>query len=338
MRLLIITQVLDSSHPVLGFFHEWVREFAARVDEVHVICLQEGQHDMPKNVHVYSLGKERGGGRLRYLARFLSLIFKLRSKYDTVFVHMNVEYVIIAGLWWRFWGKKVLLWYTHKMVHWRLRLATLFAHEVLTASVESFRLPTRKLHVLGHGITCAGELRTKPAGQKRAWITAGRIAASKRIAEMIALVKEMRAHGHEITLDIFGGPGIPADEQYLELLKKQIRNAALTDVVFLCGPVAQNVLLERLPSYDVFINFSATGSLDKAVLESLCAGVPVITTNEAFAEHVPVEFLTDTSYEHVRSALLNADARDPKQLRQYVLAHHSLPVLIDRITRLCSHG
>src|SRR3989338_1080292 len=40
IRLLICTQAVDKGDPILGFFHQWVAEFALYASEVHAICLQ----------------------------------------------------------------------------------------------------------------------------------------------------------------------------------------------------------------------------------------------------------------------------------------------------------
>jgi len=58
MKLLITTQTIDKNDPILGFFHGWVKEFSKHFEEINVICLKEGEHNLPENVHVYSLGKE----------------------------------------------------------------------------------------------------------------------------------------------------------------------------------------------------------------------------------------------------------------------------------------
>lgn len=335
MRLLIITQALDRRHPILGFFHEWVRVFAQHADEVHVVCLQAGEQALPKNVHVYSLGKEQGGNRLQYLWRFFRFIVRRRHVYDSVFVHMNVEYVLLGGLLWRLMGKRVLLWYTHKMVHWRLRVATYLAHAVATASPESFRLRTEKVHVLGHGIDCDVLRSRRVPSVGESWVTTGRISESKRVVEMVDIVRALRAAGHRVRLDMYGDLGSPADAGYIARVQQCIEQAGLDEEVRLCGPLPHRVLLEKLPSYDVFLNLSATGSMDKAVLEALCAGVPVITSNEAFAHGVPVVFVQDTTQATMAAALAKARQADPATLRAYVSTHHSLPVLIERLYRLC---
>jgi glycosyltransferase involved in cell wall biosynthesis len=152
MKILVITQMVDANHPVLGFFHRWIEEFAHHCDAVHVLCLEEGKRDLPKNVYVHSLGKERGASRLTRLTRFYLDIWSLRQEYDAVFVHMNPVYVVLGGMLWRLLGKKVSLWYTHGTVTTTLRMATLLTHTIFTASAGSFRIKSKKVQVVGHGI------------------------------------------------------------------------------------------------------------------------------------------------------------------------------------------
>src|SRR3972149_3520538 len=99
MRLLIVTQVVDTNDSDLGFFHRWIEEFAKHCESIVVICLKEGQHRLPPTVAVYSLGKGKtasgfqlpAGRRFRYTIRFFTLLWRLRNSYDAVFVHMNPE-------------------------------------------------------------------------------------------------------------------------------------------------------------------------------------------------------------------------------------------------------
>ncbi len=81
----------------LGFFHRWIVEIAKRCDSVHVICLKEGRHQLPANVTVHSLGKEGGTLSRQYVTRFYRYIWRYRKEYDSVFVHMNSEYVCLGG-------------------------------------------------------------------------------------------------------------------------------------------------------------------------------------------------------------------------------------------------
>ena len=148
MNLLIVTQKADKDDPILGFFHRWVEEFAKNFDTVSVICLEEGSHSFPTNVKVYSLGKAKGArsnfsDRLKYTQRFFSYIWKLRKDYDSVFVHMNPVYLAQAGLLWKLMNKKVGLWYTHRNVDMKLRIAERYADVIFTAAKESFYIEER---------------------------------------------------------------------------------------------------------------------------------------------------------------------------------------------------
>jgi len=43
MKLLIVTQKVDINDDVLGFFHDWIKEFAKNCEKVTVICLGKGE-------------------------------------------------------------------------------------------------------------------------------------------------------------------------------------------------------------------------------------------------------------------------------------------------------
>ena len=119
MRLLILTQKIDAEDSILGFFHEWVREFSKNTESVLVICLERGIVNLPQNVRVFSLGKESGSSRFGYILNFYKLIWKYRKEYDSVFVHMNQVYVLLGGLFWKLWHKKrqkvggILNWFSN---------------------------------------------------------------------------------------------------------------------------------------------------------------------------------------------------------------------------------
>src|SRR4051812_38865336 len=97
MKLLITTQKVDKNDPEFLFFYRWIEEFATKFSLVTVICLEERKHDLPANVKVFSLGKEQGESKLKYIKRFFSLIWAERANYDSVFVHMNPEYAVLGG-------------------------------------------------------------------------------------------------------------------------------------------------------------------------------------------------------------------------------------------------
>lgn len=281
MRLLIFTQKLNKDDPEFLFFYRWVEEFSKHFVSVIVVCLEEGAHNLPHNVRVFSLGKEKGYSRLRYLARFYELIFKERHNYDTVFVHMNPEYVILGGLLWKVWGKKIALWYTHRQVNLKLRLAERLSNSIMTAAKESFRINTPKLHILGHGIDTAAYASPTPSFESGLTIAhLGRITRIKHIDTILKSMRKLIDTGVSIqAINLVGAPVIQDDYKYKTELEGLAESLGLTDKIKWQGirPGA-----EALKEADLTVNATPPGGLDKSVLESLAAGRPVFTSNTAF--------------------------------------------------------
>ena len=109
MKLIIFTQKVDQNDTVFSFFHSWIIEFATHSESVIVVCLYEGVHDLPSNVRVYSLGKEKGVSRWTYILRFYTYIVSFRREYDAVFVHQNQEYVLLGAFIWKLLRKQIYL-------------------------------------------------------------------------------------------------------------------------------------------------------------------------------------------------------------------------------------
>lgn len=278
MKLLICTQTVDNQDSHLGFFVRWIEEFAKHCEEVTVICLREGRHSLPPNVRVYALGF---GGRFSRAFRFMRYIIALRKEYTTVFVHMNPEYIVLAGWLWRLWNKRITLWYTHKSVNLKLRIAVFFANIIFTASKESFRLRTKKLHVMGHGIDT--DFFSPDASIARGdWLlSVGRLMKSKRhdLAIRIATQENKELH--------IAGEGL--ERKNLEMLTSELS----ARVQFL-GALTQSQLRDEYRRASYLIHTSETGSLDKVVLEALACGLSVQTNDTALKE------LENASPEYIR--------------------------------------
>src|SRR3990167_7712633 len=138
MRLLIFTQKVDSMDPVLGFFHGWIKKISERALSVSVICLEKGSFDLAKNVTVYSLGKEKAVSKFRYIINLYKYLWLISGSYDKVFVHMNEEYVLLAGLYWKLKGIPVYLLRNHPYGSILTRFAVLLSTKVFCTSIQSF--------------------------------------------------------------------------------------------------------------------------------------------------------------------------------------------------------
>ncbi len=358
MRLLIVTQKVNQEDPILGFFHRWIIEFAKHCESVTVICLEEGAHEFPANTRVLSLGKERAGGKLGYMARFYKYIWQQRSQYDVVFVHMNPIYVILGGLIWKMLRKNIFLWYTHKHVDWKLKVAEKIVDRVFTASQESFRLPSKKVIVTGHGIDtdhfCPSPRQEAPdvlqrtasfAGSQDAFrvLTTGRVAPVKNIHLMIEAVGKLVKDGKNILLTIVGDAVTDTDRIYSDTVKDMVSKQGLTESVKFVGPVVPQEIVTYLQDANLFINMSNTGSVDKAVLEAFACGVPVVSSNVAFKEILELHelFMHEQTASGCAESLRTVIGRDlsgvASSLRDYVVSKHSLYNLIPLLINYMYH-
>ena len=366
MRLLIVTQKIDAHDAVLGFMHGWVAEFARQAEQVTVICLQKGEVNLPENVRVFSLGKEKTElritnyelwKRVKYSWRFVRYIIRTRHEYGAVFVHMNPEYVVLGGIFWKFFGKKVTLWYAHKSLPWHLRVALLFTDIVFTSTKSGFRLPSKKVKVIGQGIDTnrfkiparttvqsgRQDLRFKQEEKRFKIVSVGRITPAKdydTLIEAIGIACEKISEPFSVS--IIGPTSLSSDVVYLERLKEKVQEKKLTGIVEFVGPVANRDLPEVLAGFDLFVNMGHTGSMDKAVPEAMASGLPVLTCNEAFKD-VLGPFTDDLMYskgdakalaEKIVTIIKMAETERKKvgeALREIVIRDHSLESFVTKI-------
>lgn len=290
MKLLIVTQILDTDDPVLGFFHRWVDMCASHenISSIEVVCLYEGEHHLPPSVRVHSLGKECSQSRIQYLVRFYRYIWQLRGEYDAVFVHMIPLYVVLGALVWRFLGKRIGFWYAHGTVSFMLRIAHLCAHHIFTSTTEGFRLSSKKRSIVGQGINTEHFVYAPKNMSKDTLrlVSVGRISHSKQLAQLIEACAELYARGVGATLTLIGAPITKDDHAYKTLLLEACKKHGIADRVSFPGGVSYEVLPEQLAQFDMFIHAGSTGSLDKALLESLAVGLPTISSNDAYPDVV----------------------------------------------------
>lgn len=358
MRFLIITQKIDENDAVLGFMHGWISEFAKQSDGVVALCLEKGKVDLPKNVRVFSLGKEQDADRrgqsrgqtrtrMKYLWRFVRYIVQTRKEYDTVFVHMNPEYIALGGLFWKLWGKTVVLWYAHKSVPWHLRVALRFADIVFTSTESGFRLNSKKVRVVGQGIDVEKfknqKSKIKIEDEAFKIMTVGRITPAKDYETLIDAVEIARAKiAQPIAVSIVGPTSLASDELYLKNLKEKIDRKNLSEIFTFDGPIANKDLPARLNQADLFVNMGHTGSLDKAVPEAMSSSLPILTCNEAFTEVLgpfarvlmyPKRDSSALADKIVEMAGYSQEERNElgERLRNIVVQSHGLPAFVKKI-------
>jgi len=373
MKLLILTQKVDKNDPILGFFVRWVLEFAKHCEKLTVICLEKGEYDLPDNVRVFSLGKEkyvqkevrprgeghesvkgatlrspeagRKGGkrsflaRLTYIARFYKLIFSKRKDYDAVFVHMNQLYVILGGVIWWLLGKKNALWYAHGHTSFSLRIAEKLSDIIFTSTASGFRLKSKKVRIVGQGIDMQQFGNKKVGPKRKKWdfiriIHVGRIAEAKNIHLILEAVQILRKDNISFVLTLVGSAITNADKKYEEALHSYIEKFGLKEQVIFAGNVLHADIADVYKNNDIAVNLSDTGSMDKSVLEAMAAGIQVLTSNEAFKDILPPDNQTTKSPTQVAECIQQLGlVSAPSLLKGYVLRHHSISALIFKILK-----
>lgn len=337
MRILITTQIVDRTDPGLGFFHLWIEEFATVCESVEVICLKKGDFKFPPNVTVTSLGKEKGGSRVRYAIRFMREIIARRSRYDSVFVHMNPEYVVLGGLIWRILGKRVGLWYTHRSVDLKLRIAARFMHIAFTGSKESFRIKSPKVLVTGQGVD-TGIFAPDTLHRESSTpvlLVVGRISPIKNIELAIDTLEAVRSVVPGATLRIVGAIGMPEHEVYLDTLKERVHTMCLEDAVIFVGGKDSEGVREELGVADVFLHTSMTKSADKTAVEAMAMGVYQVTSSEVYQHDLPAScFQPPTALAYAREITRFIALPEPERvrlasiMRETAIREHSLERLV----------
>ncbi|AUG47895.1 hypothetical protein BVU17_10340 [Haloarcula taiwanensis] len=285
MHVLMITQKVDSTDDILGFTVDWVSALAEHVEKLDVLTSYIGQYDLPNNVTLYSFGKEKGYSKARRVLSFeRHCIEAVRRGIDAVFAHMIPHYVIAGWPWFRSAGVPVTLWYAHSSVEWHLKVAHRLADRVVTATEGSFRLPSDKLSVLGHGIDTNTFAPNGSSTDRRLALGVGRLDPVKRFETLVGAIEVLDTRGIDAKLQIVGAPS--GDEAYVEELYETVESQGLTDLVEFVGAVPHEEVVLKYQRAGVFLNDSATGSLDKTEVEAMASGTPVVSSNDSYVDMV----------------------------------------------------
>jgi len=349
MRLLICTQAVDKNDPVLGFFHQWLREFARHFEHIHVVCLKEGEHDLPSNVSVHSLGKPsaakamegkggRGISRTKYIWNFFRYIWLLRNNYDAVFVHMNQEYVLLGGKLWWLLRKRVVLWRNHKKGSITTRLAAYLAHTICYTSPAAYVAGFKNAVQMPIGIDTNLFTPRGKASDANSILFLGRLDAVKHPDIFLGALDVLERGGVTFRADVYGDP-TPGRGSYAEELRG--RFSATQGVVFHPG-VRNDQTPTIYAEHAIYVNLTPSGSFDKTIGEAMSSGCLVVAANEALRGVLPDELIVDPQKPEsviagIRAALGMDEAARAKlseRSRTYIEHEHSLSLLASKLTAL----
>lgn len=287
-RLLLFNLATDEDDPLLGFTVGWIRALSSRIPSIDVLTMRAGTADLPDNVHVYSVGKERGWSEARRLAKFYGQLGDLlhQHNYDACFAHMQPLFALLAAPLLKPKHVPTTLWYTHPDTPFRLRAAVRVVDRVITADPDSCRVRSPKLLATGHGIDTD---RFVPAFTDRSEssiriLAVGRLAPCKRLDQLLAAVARLEGRlPQKLEVRILG-PTAGPDAPYEASLRGQA--AGLSSTTTFVGPRRPADLIPEYQAADISVSLTGLGFFDKAALEAMSCGVPLLTMNAAFAPHL----------------------------------------------------
>ncbi len=277
MKLLFITQKL---HAQDTFGILWINEFRRQGFDVTVLCLED--RVSPQEFPVYSMGKEKGYGKIRQVLRFWQLIGSL--SYDRVFIHMSPVWGMLGAPVFIARRKPTYLWYTHYKLSFSMRVVGWYAKRLFCATPQS--LPQyegySKKVVIGHGIDLTvWPKRENHTENSHELLMVHRLSRSKRVE----IVLQALMHLPEYTLVIYG---IEAEKDYVRELRKLIEKLSLSDRVTFKGTIPMTDLPSIYQSHRLILNM-ATETIDKTMLEAMtCGCYPVVTQRNAEAIGIPL--------------------------------------------------
>ena len=152
---------------------------------------------------------------------------------------------------------------------------------------------------------------------------------------MIDVVSVLVKQERNAILDIVGAPITKLDFLYKKKLENLIAEKNLRNNINFIGAKTYDEMLDVYNGHDVLLHASETGSLDKAVLEAMACGLPVLTTSEAFSGMLDV-LPKDANLIAGRIAHLNRDLpvrQAGMSLRKIVVDNHNLDNLVEKIIK-----
>lgn len=287
MRLLLFNLVTDADDPILGFTSNWIAALAKRVEAIHVITMRAGRIQVPGNVTVHSVGKERGHSEPRRVVEFYRNLTRVlfRHNIDVCFSHMMPLFTVLAAPLLKARGIPVVTWYAHPRVTLTLRLGHHLSDRVVSSLSTTYPYKKDRLHVVGQGIDTdlfCPQADISPS-EPPTILCVGRLSPVKGQMTLIEAAALLSSRlGRPFLVRMIGGPAVAEDNVYADMLARRIKELSLEGTVELCPPIPMGALPSHYCHAAVHVNLTPNGSGDKTALEAMSCGIPSITSNEGF--------------------------------------------------------
>jgi glycosyltransferase involved in cell wall biosynthesis len=307
-----------------------------------------GQIDVPENVRVYSVGKEKGYSEPRRAMEFYRLLFRVlkNDRVDVVFSHMIPIFTVLAFPVLRSRGIPIVTWYAHRQVTTLLKLAHRVSDRMVSINASSYPYHHDKFIALGHGIDT--DLFSPARAETKGLpilLSVGRLSPIKDPLTLVRAVQLLREKGVGVCSTIIGAAP-ERDRSYAGSVRERVKALGLESIVDFAGPLPNQELVQWYRRCFAHVNCSpADGALDKAVLEAMACAKPSLSSTLGFRDtmgewtdrlifrHGDTEDLAQkVGWLFQRSVV--EQRRIGTELRQSVIERHSLERLADRLSDL----
>jgi glycosyltransferase involved in cell wall biosynthesis len=347
VRLLLFNLATDADDPILGFATRWIAALAKRVEFIHVITMRAGRIEVPANVRVYSVGKEKGYSEPRRAIEFYRHLLRIlcQGRIDVCFSHMIPIFTVMAAPVLKLKGIPIVTWYAHRQVTMMLKLAHHLSTRMVSINENSYYYRRDKLELLGHGIDTNLFLPddNEPANSP-ILLSVGRLSPIKDLMTLIHAVNLLRERGYSVCC-VLVGDAPERDRLYAQALRKRVSELRLENIVQFVGAIPNEQVVRWYRRCFAHVNLCPLGALDKAALEAMACGKTSILANKGFRETLG-RWADCLIFRHGDSKdlalkielLLQMSGSDRQlaeaELRQSTVERHSLERRMDRLVTL----
>jgi len=277
------------------------------------------------------------------LWKTLALLHK-KYRISAYFIHMAIRFTLLLLPFKLIFRPKLVIWYAHQAIPVELIISDKLADTALTCTKYAYNLSNPKnLKIIGHGINMKKfTLFGRKVQKINTIVTIGRITSVKNLDILIKSFIKLLDDFPELKLYLIGGTVRDDDKEYGIKLKKLSKG--FRDHIIFTGEVDFSSIKDYYDSSDLFINLSASSSLDKAILEAMACGIPVLSTNKSavslFSHLYGKGFFPssiDSFSKDMRKLLTSEIKHDPEALRKEIQNNHSLERLADIISSELIH-
>jgi glycosyltransferase involved in cell wall biosynthesis len=325
VRLVFVTQRVDSRHPALAATIPKIRALADRVDELVVLAQSGSADELPPRVELQTF---EASSRVRRGLRFERVLARALPA-DAVVAHMIPLYVVLAAPLVRPRRIPLVLWFTHWKASTLLRLAEQLSTAVVSVDRRSFPLTSAKVRPIGHGIDVS-EFPCVAGRDGRAFraLVLGRYSPAKGLPTILEAARMVDG----LELEVHG----PA----LSELERRHRRELDRFGMELGDAVPRAEIPELFARADALVNNMRAGAPDKVVYEAAASCLPVLASNPVFDElfgELPLSFARDDPAalaERLRwlvSLPVGERAEIGRTLRERVVARHSVESWADGV-------